>query len=159
MDPSASCLLEPVALPRRERREAVLCVDDEPQVLTALRRTLRREPYDVITAPDAPLALECLERLPIEVVLADERMPLMSGTQLLGEVRRRWPWMGLAILTGYPGRSVMIRGLRAGIDRLLYKPWDDDALKRTIRKLLQEAERARAEEEEGPEKDVAGDAG
>jgi DNA-binding response OmpR family regulator len=85
------------------RREAILCVDDEPEVLTALRRTLRREPYDVVTATDASLALECLERLPIEVVIADERMPEMCGTQLLRGIRKRWPRMGLVILTGYPG--------------------------------------------------------
>jgi DNA-binding response OmpR family regulator len=153
---SESSLIEPEA---RTRREAVLCVDDEPEVLSALRRTLQREPYDVITAPDASLAMECLDRLPIEVVIADERMPFMSGTQLLSEVRRRWPWMGLIILTGYPDHSVMIRGLRAGIDLLLYKPWDDDALKRTIRRLLEEVERAKARGDEGPELELGGEAG
>lgn len=156
MIPSASRLIDPVDL---SRRETILCVDDEPQVLTALRRTLHREPYDVITAPDAALALECLDRLPIDVVIADERMPLVSGTQLLKEIRQRWPWMGLVILTGYPGQSVMIRGLQAGIDLLLYKPWDDGALKHTIRRLLEEVERARAEEDERPECDLGGEAG
>jgi DNA-binding response OmpR family regulator len=156
MNPSAISLNGPVGL---SRREAILCVDDEPPVLAALRRTLKREPYDVITATDASLAMECLERLPIEVVIADERMPLMSGTRLLREIRKRWPWMGLVILTGYPGESIMVRGLQAGIDLLLYKPWDDDALKRTIRRLLEEVERARAEGGERPEFDVGGEAG
>jgi len=154
MNPSAFHLQDPVGL---SRREAILCVDDEPRVLTALRRTLKREPYDVITAPDATLALECVDRLPI--VIADERMPDMSGTQLLREVRKRRPWMGLIILTGFPGESVMVRGLQAGIDLLLYKPWDDDALKSTIRRLLEEVERAKAEQEEGPDYDVGGEAG
>jgi len=156
MNPSAFHLQDPVGL---SRREAILCVDDEPRVLTALRRTLKREPYDVITAPDASLALECLERLPIDIVIADERMPDMSGTQLLREIRKRRPWMGLVILTGFPGESVMVRGLQAGIDLLLYKPWDDEALKSTIRRLLEEVERAKAEQEEGPDFDVGGEAG
>ena len=139
------------------RGASVLCVDDEPEVLSALQRALHREPYDVITAPDAALAMECLDRLPIEVVIADERMPCMSGTELLGEIRRRWPWMGLVVLTGYPGHSVMIRGLRAGIDFLLYKPWDDTALKQTIRRLLTEVERARTQEDQSREFDIGGE--
>ena len=137
---------------------SILCVDDEPEVLSALRRTLHREPYKVITAPDGALALECLDRLPIEVVIADERMPSMSGTELMAEIRRRWPWMGLVILTGYPGHTVMTRGLRAGIDFLLYKPWDDEALKTTIRRLLEDVGRARAREvdDEDEEFDLGG---
>jgi adenylate cyclase len=156
VNPSAFHLQDPVGL---SRREAILCVDDEPGVLTALRRTLKREPYDVITAPDATLALECVDRLPIDVVIADERMPDMSGTQLLREVRKRRPWMGLVILTGFPGESVMVRGLQAGVDVLLYKPWDDEALKSTIRRLLEEVERAKAEQEEGSDFDAGGEAG
>jgi DNA-binding NtrC family response regulator len=73
---------------------SVLCVDDEPEVLSALRRTLREEPYELITAPDVDLALACLDRLPIEVVIADDRMPSMSGTQLLGEIRGAGPGWG-----------------------------------------------------------------
>jgi DNA-binding NtrC family response regulator len=138
---------------------SVLCVDDEPEVLSALQRTLRLEPYDVITAPDAVLAMECLDRLPIEVVIADERMPSTSGTQLMAEIRKRWPWMGLVILTGYPGHPVMIRGLQAGVDFLLYKPWDDAALRQTIRRLLQEVERSRAGDRDRPDFDVGGEGG
>jgi DNA-binding response OmpR family regulator len=138
---------------------SILCVDDEPEVLAALQRTLREEPYDVITAPDAELALACLDRLPIEVVIADDRMPSMSGTQLLGEIRRRWPWMGLVILTGYPGQSVAVRGLRAGVDFLLYKPWNDQALKQAVRRLLHEAGRARKQDLDVSGFDVGGEGG
>src|SRR5262245_26669918 len=76
---------------RSSKRGAVLCVDDEPQVLSALQRTLRHEPYEVVTAADPELALDCLDRLPVEVVIADERMPRMNGSDLLEEVHRRWP--------------------------------------------------------------------
>jgi DNA-binding response OmpR family regulator len=129
------------------REPSVLCVDDEPAVLSALRRTLRRESFDVVTASDASVALDCLDRHPVDVVIADERMPRMSGSELLEEVHRRWPWMGLVILTGYPGQNVMIRGLEAKVDFLLHKPWDDESLRRTIRRLVQEVERTRSGED------------
>ena len=128
---------------RSSKRGAVLCVDDEPQVLSALQRTLRHEPYEVVTAADPELALDCLDRLPVEVVIADERMPRMNGSDLLEEVHRRWPWMGRVILTGYPGRTIMIRSLEARVDFLLYKPWDDEALRKAVRRLFREVERIR----------------
>jgi DNA-binding NtrC family response regulator len=126
------------------KRGAVLCVDDEPQVLSALQRTLRHEPYQVVTAADPQLALDCLDQLPVQVVIADERMPRMNGSELLAEIHRRWPWMGRVILTGYPGQNVMIRAMEARVDFLLYKPWDDDALRKAVGSLVREVERARS---------------
>jgi response regulator RpfG family c-di-GMP phosphodiesterase len=126
MDLTPSPLREPV----------VLCVDDDACILAALRRLLRSEPYEVVTAPNAAQALASLRARPVEVVISDERMPGTSGCELLAEVRQRWPWVGRVILTGHPGRSILIRGFQAGIDSLIYKPWDDEALKRTVRQLL-----------------------
>lgn len=142
------------------KRGAVLCVDDEPQVLSALQRALQREPYEVVTAVDPELALHCLDRLPVEIVIADERMPRMQGSELLEEVRRRWPWMGRVILTGYPGNGVIIRGLEARVDFLLYKPWNDEALRKTVACLMGEVVRARAElrqEDPGSKFDLGGE--
>lgn len=142
------------------KRGAVLCVDDEPQVLSALRRALQGEPTEVVTAADPELALDCLDRLPVEVVIADERMPRMNGSQLLAEVHRRWPWMGRVILTGYPGDQIVIRGLEAHVDFLMTKPWDDDALRKTVGRLVREVERVRAEsrqEDPGSPFDIGGE--
>ena len=145
------------------KRGAVLCVDDEPEVLTALQRTLRREPYEVVTAVDPELALDCLDRLPVEVVIADERMPGMNGSELLSEVHRRWPWMGRILLTGYPGQNVMVRGMEARADFLLYKPWDDQSLRKSVRLLVREVERSRDRRAEsdapGSKFDVGGEGG
>ena len=140
---------------------SVMCVDDEPAVLSALRRALRREPYGVVTASDATAALDCLTRRPVDVVIADERMPRMSGSELLQEVHRRWPWTGLVILTGYPGQNLVVRGLEGQVDFLLYKPWDDEALRRTIRDLVREVERGRPRKEKSEERefDVGGEGG
>jgi len=148
---------------RGSKRGAVLCVDDEPQVLTALQRALRQESYEVVTAADPELALDCIDRLPVEVVIADERMPQMNGSELLAEVRRRWPWMGRIILTGVAGREIMIRGLEEQVDFLFYKPWDDDVLRKAVGRLVREVERVRARHpatgESGREFDIGGEGG
>ena len=137
---------------------SILCVDDDPAVLSALRRTLRHEPYGVVTVSDATAVLDCLDRHPVNVVIADERMPRMTGSELLAEVHRRWPWMGLVILTGFPGRNVVIRGLEASVDFLLTKPWDDESLRKTIRRLVLEVDRSRPGSDP-PEFDIGGEGG
>ena len=120
----------------RDREPVVLCIDDDAQILAALRRLLRSEPYEVITASNAAQGLASLRSRPVEVVVADERMPDTNGCELLAEVRQRWPWIGRVILTAHPGPSVMVRGQEAGIDYLINKPWDDRLLKNTIRRLI-----------------------
>jgi DNA-binding response OmpR family regulator len=111
-------------------------VDDEPEVLSALRRALRHEPYEVLCAQDGLEALDLLDRFPINVVVTDEWMPGMSGSELLAEVRKRWPFLGRIILTGYPGPTLFIRSLEEGGDLLMSKPWDEVKLRRTIWQLV-----------------------
>ena len=127
-----------------QESSAILCVDDEPRILTALERTLGREPYAVYRAMDAPAALEILEASPIKVVIADQRMPGVAGSDLLQEIGRRWPQVGKIILTGYPGQDVLLRGMEAEIDFLMTKPWDEETLRRAVRRLILEADRTRA---------------
>lgn len=119
----------------------ILCVDDDPRALSALDRALRREPYQVLRAGGGEEALEMLERFAVKVIVTDERMPEMSGSQLLAHVAKRWPLMGRIILTGYPGVDVMIRSLEVGTDFLMIKPCEDEALRRTIRRLIYEVDR------------------
>ena len=140
----------------------VLFVDDDPQVLVALERTLGREPYNRLRASGGDEALELLGATPVKVVVVDQRMPGMSGSDLLVEIGRRWPSIGKIILTGHPGREVMVRGLEAEVDFLLYKPWNDETLRRAIRCLLAEVTRSRDKgaDPAGEEwQDVGGEAG
>jgi len=122
----------------------VLCIDDDAQVLSALRRLLRGEPYSLVTATNAAQAFASLRVRPVEVVVSDERMPDVTGCELLAEIRQRWPWIGRVILTAHADSDMSVRAVEAGVDFLFHKPWKDDVLKSTIRRLIFEVERERA---------------
>jgi two-component system response regulator HupR/HoxA len=141
--------LNPADVDDATRKPLVLLVDDDLEVLAALRRELRDEPYDLATAGSAAQALARLRGRPPHVIVADERMPGTNGSELLADVRGRWPWIGRVILTGYPGADVTMRGLEVGVDFVLHKPWEPETLKRTLRRLLLEVERSRLRMEEG----------
>jgi response regulator RpfG family c-di-GMP phosphodiesterase len=131
---------------RSSENPLVLCVDDDISVLSALSRLLRGEPYRIHTALDAPTALAWMDSHPVRAIIADERMPGMSGSDLLREVRLRSPRTGRVILTGYPAHEVMHRSLQSGVDYLISKPWDDEALRSMVRKLVREGAPAHPED-------------
>jgi DNA-binding NtrC family response regulator len=118
------------------RSPIVLCVDDDPGVLNALRRSLRDERVDVITAGSSDEALGWLEEMSVALVIADYRMPGMTGSQLLVEVRKRSPRTARALLTGDRTPSVVRQGLEAGADIFFFKPWDERYLVDTVRRIL-----------------------
>lgn len=121
------------ALTRLGRRAAVLLVDDEPHVLEGLRWTLRGEAYDVLVAGSAREALEILGRRRIDVVVSDEQMPGMSGSEFLGKVAREWPRASRVMLTGRPTLEAAIRCINDGsVVRFLRKPCMPDELRRSI---------------------------
>lgn len=113
-------------------RELVVFVDDEPAVLSALERSLRAEPYEVLVTGVPSEALAWVASRDVSLVVSDQRMPEIEGTSLLEEVGRRSPATARVILTAYP-QSV---GLASGIDGMIAKPWDGEMLKQSIRQFL-----------------------
>jgi len=110
---------EAAALPRK----TVLLVDDEPKVTETLRVSLRKEPYRVLTANLAREGLEILEAEKVDVVVSDERMPEMSGSEFLSVVRERYPAVMRIILTGESSMDAAIKAINdAAIFRFLRKP-------------------------------------
>jgi response regulator RpfG family c-di-GMP phosphodiesterase len=119
-------------------RHVVICVDDESLVLEALRRTLHSEPYQVLTTNQPEEALEWLGKREVSLVISDQRMPGMQGTDLLDEVERRSPTTGRVILTAYGGPTAATPGIGRHIDCMISKPWDGPMLRKAIRTLLLE---------------------
>jgi DNA-binding NtrC family response regulator len=109
--------------------DTLLLVDDEPDVLTALQRALFEEPYEILTAQNAKEALAILERRPIKVIVSDERMPGMSGADLLTSVRERYPQTVRILLTGHASLEATRKAVNSGgIYRFFTKPWDEAEL-------------------------------
>nr|WP_315229404.1 response regulator [uncultured Limnohabitans sp.] len=78
----------------------VLCVDDEPNILSALRRMLSLNSFKVLTADSGQTALELLASTPVDVVISDMHMPEMNGAELLAAVKERHPDTMRILLTG-----------------------------------------------------------
>ncbi len=119
------------------QQPTVLFVDDEINILKALQRLLRNEPWTVLTASRGSEALELLDRHPTQIVVSDQRMPEMSGVELLSAIRERHPGIVRLMLTGYTEMNVAVEAINQGeIFRLITKPWNDDELRATLRQAF-----------------------
>ncbi len=115
----------------------VLFVDDEVNILKALQRLLRHEGWTVLTASRGEEALGLLDQHPAQVVVSDQRMPEMSGVELLSQIRERYPAIVRMMLTGYTEMNVAVDAINQGeIFRLITKPWNDEELKATLRQAF-----------------------
>ncbi len=117
-----------------ERTHSLLIVDDEENILNALNRTLRKEPYRIITAGSGLEGLSVIEREKITLVLSDHRMPGMEGVEFLSEVRKKSPETIRLMLTGYADIRAVMNAINQGeVYRFITKPWDDEEIKLIIR--------------------------
>jgi response regulator RpfG family c-di-GMP phosphodiesterase len=123
--------------PKAPARPKVVLVDDDPAVLLSLRRLLRREPYELLSTVHPERALAWIEEGDVSLMLVDQRMPELCGTELAGRVRRCSPGTIRVMLTAFPGNTVVQHGLARDVQWLISKPWNDHALRLTIRQLLQ----------------------
>jgi len=116
---------------------AVLFVDDEPNVLDGFRKAFRKAAFEVYTAASARLALELMADQEVDLLVSDERMPGMSGAELLSRAARAHPQVPRLMLTGHATMDAAVRAVNEGkIERLLTKPVESAELERTIMELL-----------------------
>jgi HD-like signal output (HDOD) protein/CheY-like chemotaxis protein len=121
--------------------KTILFVDDEPHILSALRRLLRREGWQILTAASGLEGLEVLQEQEIDLVVSDMVMSEMDGAIFLHHVKARWPTIPRIILTGYPKSEAVIRAYtEADIHQIIAKPWDEKELKEIIRNALPESD-------------------
>jgi response regulator RpfG family c-di-GMP phosphodiesterase len=117
----------------QDKNPALLVVDDEGEILYSLRRLLRKE-YDFHAAQSGYEGLKVLERVPIQVVMADQRMPEMTGVDFLAQVRAGYPDTTRLLLTGYADLPAVIDAINRGhVFAYITKPWDPDGLRLMLR--------------------------
>lgn len=112
----------------------LLLVDDEPLVLAALERLLQADHYRILTATCAAQAFDHLARQPVHLLLCDQRMEGMSGTELLDRVKCLYPDTFRIILSGQAELATIMDGVNRGaLYRFYTKPWDNQVLRENIR--------------------------
>ncbi len=140
-----------------ERKLKLMVVDDEPDNLALLYRTFRRE-FDVIKADSAIAALKILdEQGEMAIIISDQRMPEMLGTEFLSKTVDRFPDTIRIVLTGYTDVEDLVEAINAGkVFKYITKPWVPDQLKvvvqqaaetyRVVKQRTQELQRALRQE-------------
>lgn len=112
----------------------ILLLDDEANILNALKRLLRDEDWPVDTFTNAETALEALQTTTYSVIVSDYKMPVMDGVTFLQFARQRQPDAIRLMLSGHGDRQSMISAInRAEIYRFLSKPWEDYEIQAAIR--------------------------
>lgn len=115
----------------------LLVLDDEENVLAALRRLLRRDGYRILTANNATEAFELLALNEVQVIISDQRMPQMNGTEFLGRVKEMYPDTMRMVLSGYTELQSITDAINHGsIYKFLTKPWQDDLLREHVREAF-----------------------
>jgi DNA-binding NtrC family response regulator len=114
----------------------VLVVDDNPQILNAIRRCFRNEVFKVITVGSCDEALGWMSKVLVSLVITDQVMPGMTGTELIRVVRQRYPETPCALLTGSRTPSLAREAAEARAAALLEKPWSDQGLREATLRLI-----------------------
>ena len=117
-----------------EPPQTLLIVDDDVNVLSSLHRLFRRDGYRILTAASPSEGFDLLALYPVQVIVCDQRMPGMNGTEFLSKVKDMYPDTIRIILSGYTGLEAMLDSINRGaIYRFYTKPWDDIQLRDNIR--------------------------
>jgi two-component system, NtrC family, sensor kinase len=111
----------------------ILFVDDEPNVLNAIKRILVDDDYEIYTAGSATEGVAIMKDNKVQVVVSDYRMPDINGIEFLREVNEHWPETVRIVLSGYADIASIVAAVNEGqIYKFIPKPWNDDELRITI---------------------------
>lgn len=120
-------------------RFKILLVDDTPNVLKSLERTLRNQNHDIFTAASSSEAFDIMRTVEIDLVITDERMPGLSGVDLLEMIKRHDPDIIRIMITGMSDIDTFKDAVNRGeIYRFFSKPWDDFELSTAVQQALRQ---------------------
>jgi EAL domain-containing protein (putative c-di-GMP-specific phosphodiesterase class I)/CheY-like chemotaxis protein len=125
----------------RKQQRTLLLVDDEPNVVASLRRLLRRDGHNILSASSGAEGLEVLANNKVDVIISDQRMPGMTGVEFLREAKLKYPDTIRIVLSGYTELQSVTDAINEGaIYRFLTKPWVDEQLREQITKAFEHKE-------------------
>jgi|APLak6261671648_1056085.scaffolds.fasta_scaffold01006_3 response regulator RpfG family c-di-GMP phosphodiesterase len=131
------------SLPEFQTQQNLLFVDDEPNILAALKRLFRSQGYQIFTAESGAQGLEIIAQHKIDLVISDMRMPEMNGAQFLEKVRMASPDTVRILLTGFADISSTVDAINKGqIYRYISKPWEDNDISISVRYALEQKQMA-----------------
>ncbi|MET3105952.1 diguanylate cyclase (GGDEF)-like protein [Oxalobacteraceae bacterium GrIS 1.18] len=132
----------PVNLKRFYKTErTLLLVDDEPNILSSLKRLLRQDGYQILTATSGQQGLEVIEHSPVDVIISDQRMPEMTGVEFLRIAKQICPETIRIVLSGYTELQSITDAINEGaIYKFLTKPWDDAQFREQIAEAFRQKE-------------------
>ena len=126
-----------------QARRTLLLVDDEPSILSALKRLFRPDGYRLLTAASGAEALELLASHQVDVILSDQRMPGMTGVDFLRRTKALHPDTIRMTLSGFTDLQSIIDAVNEGaVYKFLTKPWDDDRLRGHVTQAFAQKEMA-----------------
>lgn len=124
----------------------ILCVDDEPEILKSLKRSLEDPTWRVLTTLDATEVLDVIRREGVHVLVSDVDMPLLSGTELVARVRKEFPDVVRLMVTGSTSLRAAIDAINeGGVFQYIQKPWKTPDLRAAIRAATVRVDEIRAE--------------
>ncbi|MBC7859936.1 MAG: EAL domain-containing protein [Burkholderiaceae bacterium] len=135
-DSRSAPLMTPTAA---SERGVLLLVDDDPNIRLALARLLRPDGYQILQAANAAEGFDLLATHQVRVIVCDQRMPGMSGTDFLGQVKQIYPDTIRIVLSGYAELASVIEAINRGaVYRFLTKPWDEQLLRDQLRDAFEQ---------------------
>jgi DNA-binding NtrC family response regulator len=118
-------------------KPVILLVDDEESIRSALHRVFKSNNFQVVEAESGQAALDVLEHTAVDVIVSDQRMPGMSGTELLTKVKNTYPHIGRIMLSGQSDFDDLCDAINeANIYQFLPKPWQEDRLVEAVNEVI-----------------------
>ncbi len=125
-------------LRQREQARTLLLVDDEPNVISTLKRLLHRDGYQILSAGSGEEGLAQLSGNPVDIIVSDQRMPGMTGVEFLTRAKALYPETVRIVLSGYTELKSVTDAINEGAAyRFLTKPWNDDELRRFVKEAFE----------------------
>jgi type II secretory ATPase GspE/PulE/Tfp pilus assembly ATPase PilB-like protein/FixJ family two-component response regulator len=138
-DNCASEKSESPSLSTSQQKYTILFVDDEASVIKSMLRIFRKENYGLLSANSGQEALAIMAKEPVQVIISDHRMPGMNGTDLLREIKKRYPVTIRIMLTGYADVDAVMGAVNDGaVYKFITKPWNDEDLRLTVSLALEQ---------------------